>query len=591
MTPSLLLASVNEVIECRGVLLRCMSAQVAQSGHASRVARCPLSGCGYNSAADHVARPPHGSGFPYRGRIWRRLWLVDELLPSHNSSMSRQGARIAKLGIFAATVVAAAGASCEMDVWAADVIPMTASATADSAPKPCTNLWDFVATNCQLTWQGITVYGTIDVGGGWQSHGAPFDPLSAAGASYRIRKSNRSSLWGLAPNGLSPSTIGIRGTEPIGGSLSFVFAVDAGFDPYSFRLTNGPGSAAANAGVPLNQQTAWADSSRAGQWYNGQGYLGISSPAYGTLTVFRQNALTQDAFVDYNPTGASLAFSPISGMIGGVGDTEDTRYSTSLKYRVNLGQFRAAALWQFGGYAQNNAANGAYQFQAGADIPTGKGVLSVDAIYSQVRDAVSTSVGPGSNDANGVPIPPFLPQTLRARISDNSSVMLLAKYAVGPLKLYGGYERIRFTAPSDPQTAFTNIAGTFLCEGCAAINNTDINNTAFGVDGLGNRIRQIMWTGVKYAVTDQLDVMVAYYREAQNSYFGTATGGPAPCSGSEHSQCAGTFNAISGVIDWLFAPKWDLYLGIMPTQLNGGLANGHLERNNIATTAGLRLRF
>jgi hypothetical protein len=100
-----------------------------------------------------------------------------------------------------------------------------------------------------------------------------------------------------------------------------------------------------------------------------------------------------------------------------------------------------------------------------------------------------------------------------------------------------------------------------------------------------------MWTGAKYAVTDQLDVMVAYYYDAQNSNFGTATRGPAPCSGSERSRCAGTFNAISGVIDWLFAPKWDLYLGTMYTQVNGGLAHGHLERNNIATTAGLRFRF
>jgi predicted porin len=490
-------------------------------------------------------------------------------------------------------ILTAAGAARGGGAWAADIVPTKAqSGTAAFNPKPCTGLWDFIATNCELTWQGITIYGTIDVGGGWQSHGAPFDPQSAPGASYRIRKMNRSPLWGLAPNALSQSTIGIKGTEPIGGNFSFVFAVDAGFDPYSFRLSNGPGSAAANTGVPLNQQTAWADSSRAGQWYNGQGCLGVSSPTFGTLTVFRQNSLTYDGVVDYDPMGSSRAFSPIQGMTGGVGNTEDTRYSTSLKYRVGLGHFRVAALWQFGGYAQNNAANGAYQFQAGADIPTsGKGVLSVDAIYSYVKDAVSTSLGPGSNDANGVPIPPFLPQTLTARISDNSSVMLLAKYTIGPLKLYGGYERIRFTAPSDPQTAFTNIAGTFLCEGCAAINNTNINNTAFGVDGLGNRIRQVLWTGAKYAVTDKLDVMAAYYHYTQNSYFGTATGGPAPCSGSEHSQCAGTFNAISGVIDWLFAPKWDLYLGIMSTQVKGGLANGYLQRNNIATTAGLRFRF
>ena len=107
--------------------------------------------------------------------------LVDEPLPSHNSSMARQGACITKLVIFAATMLAAAGAACEVDAWAADIIPMTASAAAAFAPKPCTSLRDFVTTNCQLTWLGITVYGTIDVGGGWQSDGAPFDPRSVAG--------------------------------------------------------------------------------------------------------------------------------------------------------------------------------------------------------------------------------------------------------------------------------------------------------------------------------------------------------------------------------------------------------------------------
>jgi predicted porin len=291
---------------------------------------------------------------------------------------------------------------------------------------------------------------------------------------------------------------------------------------------------------------------------------------------------------------ASYAFSPIGfqGITCGGGNTENCRHSTSLKYRVNVGQFRVAALWQFGGYGQNNASNGAYQFQAGADLPTlGKGVLSVDAIYSYVRDSVSLALAPGSNDANGVPIPPFLPQTLTVTISDNSAVMLVAKYAIGPLKLYAGYEHIRYMAPSDPQTAFTDIAGAFLCQGCEAFNNTNINNTAFGVNGLGNKIFQVMWTGAKYSVTDNLDVIAAYYHYVQNSFFGTAPGGPAPCSGAEHPQCAGTFDAISAVVDWKFAPKWDLYAGIMFSQVNGGLANGFLQRNNIDPTVGLRFRF
>jgi predicted porin len=263
-----------------------------------------------------------------------------------------------------------------------------------------------------------------------------------------------------------------------------------------------------------------------------------------------------------------------------------------LKYRVNVGDFRAAALWQFGGYGQNNASRGAYQFQAGADIsPWGYGVLSFDAIYSYVRDSVSLGLAPGSNDANGVPIPPFLPQTLTATISDNEAVMLVAKYTSGPLKLYAGYEHIRYMAPSDPQTAFTDIGGNFLCQGCQALNNTNINNAAFGVNGLGNKTLQVMWAGAKYAVTENLDVIAGYYHYIQNSYFGTATGGSAPCSGTQHAQCAGTFDAISAAIDWRFAPKWDLYFGLMFSQVNGGLASGFLARNNIDPTVGLRFRF
>ena len=204
---------------------------------------------------------------------------------------------------------------------------------------------------------------------------------------------------------------------------------------------------------------------------------------------------------------------------------------------------------------------------------------------------MALSLGPGSTDANGTPILPFLTQALTATISDNSAVMLVAKYAIGRLKLYGGYERITYMAPSDPQTAFTDIGGIFLCEGCTAINNTNIINTVFGVDGFGNKILQVMWTGVRYRLTDKLDVIAAYYHYTQNSYFGTPTAGPLPCAGSEHAQCAGTLNAISGAVDWRFAPKWDLYTGLMFSKVNGGLANGYIERNNIDPTVGLRLRF
>jgi hypothetical protein len=81
--------------------------------------------------------------------------------------------------------------------WAADVTPTKASSSPpDStvAPRPCIDPSDFITTNCEFTWHGITVFGIVDTGFGWQSHGAPFDPQSAVGSSYLIQKQNRGSI-------------------------------------------------------------------------------------------------------------------------------------------------------------------------------------------------------------------------------------------------------------------------------------------------------------------------------------------------------------------------------------------------------------
>src|SRR5258708_22078485 len=178
-------------------------------------------------------------------------------------------------------ILAAAGAAGGGGVGAAGLFPLRAlSAGAASNPKVCTGLWDFITTSCELSWQGLTLYGWVDAGGGWETHGAPLDSRSAPGASYLIEKINRSSQWSLAPNALSTSTIGIKGTEPIGGTFSAVFAVDAGFDPDSLRLSHGPGSPAADARGPLNPQTANRGSRRAGPWDNRPGYFRVHSPNF-----------------------------------------------------------------------------------------------------------------------------------------------------------------------------------------------------------------------------------------------------------------------------------------------------------------------
>ena len=125
-----------------------------------------------------------------------------------------------------------------------------------------------------------------------------------------------------------------------------------------------------NINVPLISQDANADFKPCRPVVQLGGLSRRQFANLGTLTVFRQNSLTLDGVLAYDPMGGSYAFSPIGwqGTTSGVGDTEDCRFSTSVKYRVNVDMFRAAALWQFGGYGQNNASDDAYQAQVGADI-------------------------------------------------------------------------------------------------------------------------------------------------------------------------------------------------------------------------------
>jgi hypothetical protein len=61
---------------------------------------------------------------------------------------------------------------------------------------------------------------------------------------------NKFPMWSLAPNAMSQSGVGAKGTKPIGGDFSVVFDWRAGFIPTSFQLANGPGSLRSNIGVP-----------------------------------------------------------------------------------------------------------------------------------------------------------------------------------------------------------------------------------------------------------------------------------------------------------------------------------------------------
>ena len=476
-----------------------------------------------------------------------------------------QAAAWTKATILAAFVFATQGVAHAAD------LPGSVSALAPppASPPACGNLTEFISTNCPLSWHGITLYGTVDTGVAWQSHGTPFNGAFPSIESV-ISKNSNHSQWSLAPNGISQSNLGIKGLEKITPGWSFIFDLQAGFNPYSLQLVNGPKSLVMNNGVTLDKQTSNGDSSRAGQFYNSLGYAGISSPTFGTLTVGRQTSLTGDGVVAYDPMGASYNFSVIgySGVTAGVGDTEASRFTTSLKYRVQIDQFRAAALYQFGGYGAGNASTGAYQFQGGGDFLGGaSGKLSLDAIVSHVDNAVSLS---GLNAAQSLKYP----GTLAATISDNTSEMLLARYAYGPVTFFAGYEHILFQNPSTPQSTFDGIGGYTVV-------SVNINNTAY----TKNRNLNVLWTGAKYAITKNVDLAVAYYGYIQDNYNVTR------CSHTSSPKCGGTLDALSFDVVWNVTKKLSIYGGAMFSQANGGLASGYLHHVSVDPAVGLRLQF
>jgi hypothetical protein len=84
-----------------------------------------------------------------------------------------------------------------------DLIVTKAPAAAWSTPSSaCMSVWGFFVTDSPLSWYGVRFYGTIDAGGGYQTHGAPLNPYFAQGSSYLVQKMNREAMWTLAPGAL-----------------------------------------------------------------------------------------------------------------------------------------------------------------------------------------------------------------------------------------------------------------------------------------------------------------------------------------------------------------------------------------------------
>ena len=436
-------------------------------------------------------------------------------------------------------------------------------AHSQSAPGP---------SDDSLTYHGITLYGIVDLGLQYQTHGAPLSDYFPAGSSDIVQPNSNHSTLGVTPSNLSQSRIGLQGVEPLYADWSAVFKLETFFNPQSGEISDGLKSLVQNNGRATAQKTTGLDTSVAGQAFQ-QSYVGLSHKEFGTLTFGRQNTLLADGIAKYDPNYASQAFSVIglSGTAAGGGDTQDRRLDSSLKYVANYAQFvHFGAQYKFSG--ATGSANTVVEANLGVDVAG----ASIDAYYENAKDAISAAALSAAQVALLPGLGFSVDNSLAATVSDNTTFSIMGLYNFGAPKIFAGYEHIRFANPSTPLTAgFDDIGGYKLAF---------VNNTAFPTD----KILQVYWAGIRYSLTEALDLVGAYYGYHQNSYGVGATAG---CSTSIAGTCSGTLEGFSFDADYRLSKRFDTYAGIMYTGVQNGLANGYIHSTNMNPTIGVRYKF
>jgi predicted porin len=439
-----------------------------------------------------------------------------------------------------------------------------------------------------LTMFGVTLYGTVDIGVEYVSHGAPLSQLWSPGLPSFIQNFSNHSITSVNGNGLSQSKLGISGVESLHfGDFSGIFRLETGFNPWSGRLVDGPGSLALDNGRPAATKISAGDSSRAGQIFNGVAFAGVSSKTYGTLTFGRHNGLMLDMLSKYDPQQQAQAFSPIalSGTSGGLGDTQSNRLDNSIKYNLQVGPARFGYIHGFGsdGYVPQSS----NEVSIGADIAG----FSIDALWGVVHGEVAASSLSAANITalnSALPLPAWsMSNTLAATVSDNTGYSVQMSYNAKdyfPVKFYLGWERIKYNNPSHTLPGGTIDIGGYQL-GASNATNADIgnlvNNTAFGIQ----KIFQISWIGARWSVTPQFDLTAAGYGYNQKSF--NANG----CTNASATSCAGELADISLVGDWHFTKRFDTYAGVNWSRVQNGLASGFLFTSEYSPMVGVRFNF
>ncbi len=152
--------------------------------------------------------------------------------------------------------------------------------------------------------------------------------------------------------------------------------------------------------------------------------------------------------------------------------------------------------------------------------------------YQSTLNSINTNPITGANVIE-------LTNTLYGIVTDNSALMVAAKYTWDPFKFYGGYRHhIQQNNPLESAGCFgaSDQGGYFL----SGVTETTILTLPETV--------QIWWTGVKYAYGSHTDITLSFYQQRQATFRVPPTCVPGPMRAS----CAGTVSEASLYVDHHF---------------------------------------
>lgn len=500
----------------------------------------------------------------------------------------------------------------------ADAAPSVQSFVADAAKTPK----NLLTGDGPVTWNGITVFGAVDIGLGYASHGLPLNSKYYYGNEMLTPKAHNG-YFGITPNGMQLSNVGIKGATELLPGLNGVFWASTLFNPQSGQLQSAPGAIIANQGLNYRSYSISLDGARGGQAFNDQLFVGFSNKTSGQLTFGRHRNLSSDLLSAYDPTGGSSAFSIISSSgtyVSGQGVTETGRWDNSFKYRVEYEAVRFAAMYKFvdgtggcnylgtsglkpAGTAQQcfTANNDAGQIGAGFNYAA----FSFDGVLGYFHQATYIGSPLTSTQLSGTDT--FAPTsgstitstgnsnsgTLAGTVSDMTGGALGVKYTWNQWKLYAGWSH---TIAHNPK----NMLGIGASNDQGGYLMSSVNNAAFP----HARLQDTLWVGFGYAYNDKTDIVATYQHVSQNAYgsfVGNAAATAVACNVARinlttgaairSNACSGNLDQGSVFVDYHFTKRFDVYGGINLESVNGGLASGYVYTSQISPTVGARFRF